>query len=700
MYAGTDKYGGAVVAPADDAGAGSATGAGAGDGQTLAEAAATSSVEETLVAQAEDGAEVLLQAALNVAGGGGVTWAPVDAAAHEASYRSVVASSQMVSMLHDEDRNAAYASAITRAVTAWREAHGGARPVVLDIGTGTGLLAMLAARAGAKAVYACELFPRMASVAARVTADNGYGDVITVIPKKSTDVRVAAATEATAGSPSLAPRSSASDVAPPPPPPPPPMASPTATASADMPCRADILVTEIFDSALLGEGVLPTLRHAHAHLLVPGAVVVPRAATVYAHLVDSPDVAAMHDVSGAGVWAGGSAAADEPAVRFVGDKWAAKCRGGRVSLPMHTACLSPPPTPLCDPVEVLSFDFTVPLPAAAPYAMRQSRAVATASGTATAAHVWWTLDLADGVSYSTRPGDVNWQDHWVQMMCPIAAQPSVCAGDDIDIVACHTDVNLWFNAASAAASASTGSQRKLSGDPEVCMCGLHKLYNAQRISTLNDAARTSLYRDAIAAAVNQLRRAPAAASAGSGSDASTSGAGRPLLCMDVSDGSLCGLAAASLRDPTLTIVTLEEKPVAQVVVDDVCRGQGLSGAVAVVPCGPGALSGADALGGRKIDLLVSECCYLQMQTRPLWQAANFWLQASWLRAVGLLAKDVVVLPCAAVVRAALVEFEDLWRGHGSAGRPQDFDHAALDTACAEWHRHVFTYHCGSTRTGD
>ena len=38
---------------------------------------------------------------------------------------------------------------------------------------------------------------------------------------------------------------------------------------------ADILVTEIFDSVLLGEGILPSLAHARQHLLKPGAVCVP-----------------------------------------------------------------------------------------------------------------------------------------------------------------------------------------------------------------------------------------------------------------------------------------------------------------------------------------------------------------------------------------------------------------------------------------
>ena len=31
--------------------------------------------------------------------------------------------------------------------------------------------------------------------------------------------------------------------------------------------KANVLITEIFDTELIGEGVLPTLRHAHRELL-------------------------------------------------------------------------------------------------------------------------------------------------------------------------------------------------------------------------------------------------------------------------------------------------------------------------------------------------------------------------------------------------------------------------------------------------
>ena len=38
-------------------------------------------------------------------------------------------------------------------------------------------------------------------------------------------------------------------------------------AAGGLDAPADVIVTEIFDSELIGEGILPTMRHAVAHLL-------------------------------------------------------------------------------------------------------------------------------------------------------------------------------------------------------------------------------------------------------------------------------------------------------------------------------------------------------------------------------------------------------------------------------------------------
>lgn len=59
----------------------------------------------------------------------------------------------------------------------WQAVHAfirekGRPPVVLDIGCGTGLLSMLAVRAGASEVFGCELYEPLAQIAREVTALN------------------------------------------------------------------------------------------------------------------------------------------------------------------------------------------------------------------------------------------------------------------------------------------------------------------------------------------------------------------------------------------------------------------------------------------------------------------------------------------------------------------------------------------------
>ncbi len=145
-------------------------------------------------------------------------------------------------MLADTERNRAYAKAIAAKVQQG--------DVVLDIGCGAGLTAMLAARAGAKHVYAIEQQPLIAAAARQVIADNGLSDRITVLNKWSHEIEV----------------------------------------GVDLPEPADVVISEIVDSNLLGEGALATLRHAMASLAKPGARTVPESGTLYAQLVQSADL--------------------------------------------------------------------------------------------------------------------------------------------------------------------------------------------------------------------------------------------------------------------------------------------------------------------------------------------------------------------------------------------------------------------------
>jgi type II protein arginine methyltransferase len=139
-------------------------------------------------------------------------------------------------MLADEPRNAAFRRAIER--------HAPGK-VVLDIGAGSGLLAMIAARAGAARVYACEANEALAETAREIVAANGLGEVVTVIARHSSKL---AADEIGGG--------------------------------------ADLIVAEIFSHHLLGEGALPSLRHAMRALARPDARLLPAGASMIVALAE------------------------------------------------------------------------------------------------------------------------------------------------------------------------------------------------------------------------------------------------------------------------------------------------------------------------------------------------------------------------------------------------------------------------------
>jgi type III protein arginine methyltransferase len=119
---------------------------------------------------------------------------------------------------------------------------------VLDIGTGTGLLSMMAVSCGADTVTACEAFEPMINVAKSCIARNGMTDKIKLIEKRSTDIIV----------------------------------------GVDMEHRANVLVTEVFDTELIGEGAISTFNHALDNLLVKECYVIPDNAVMYVQVVESP----------------------------------------------------------------------------------------------------------------------------------------------------------------------------------------------------------------------------------------------------------------------------------------------------------------------------------------------------------------------------------------------------------------------------
>jgi type II protein arginine methyltransferase len=85
-----------------------------------------------------------------------------------------------VRMMNDARRNLAWDKALRAAI--------GPDTHALEIGAGAGMLALMAARAGARKVTTCETDPVVAQLAREIVAHNGYAERVDVIGKASTDL--------------------------------------------------------------------------------------------------------------------------------------------------------------------------------------------------------------------------------------------------------------------------------------------------------------------------------------------------------------------------------------------------------------------------------------------------------------------------------------------------------------------------------
>ncbi|MCA1568071.1 MAG: 50S ribosomal protein L11 methyltransferase [Acidobacteria bacterium] len=276
-------------------------------------------------------------------------------------------------MLNDEQRNAAFEKALAKVVTA--------DSLVLDIGSGTGLLAMMAARARAGKTISCEMVAPLAELAREVVARNGFAGKIQIMGKKSTDLVV----------------------------------------GSDMPQRANLLVTETVDCGLLGEGIVPSIAHARANLLTEDALIIPRSASVYAMLVESKRLRGLNSVD-----------------RCAGfDLGLMRQYATPHYFPVRLAAFAY--EALTGPFEVFRFDFAreLILPS------RKTISVpVTRDGTCHAVVFWFHMQLDEEISISNEPGSTT---HWEQAIQCLKHEMTVRAGDVLQIEAGHDCCSIGFD---------------------------------------------------------------------------------------------------------------------------------------------------------------------------------------------------------------------------------------------------------------
>lgn len=274
-------------------------------------------------------------------------------------------------MLNDLERNDAFAVALERVLP-----DGGH---VLDIGSGTGVLAMMVARAGATSVTTCEQNPLLAEIARQIIAEHGMSDVITVVPKRSTDLVV----------------------------------------GVDMPRKADLIVSEVVDCGLVGEGILRTMEHARRHLLAPGGTLLPESARIFGALLDSVAVDRLNRVDFAG----------EFDVALL----------NRLATPGHfpVRLLTWPHRLLSPAVEMQSFDFYSDPPVDGSVEVELE---ATVAGTAHGLVVWFEMSLGGGIILRNSPD--NRASHWMQAFISFPDPMDLSEGDRVRMILSWLDGQL------------------------------------------------------------------------------------------------------------------------------------------------------------------------------------------------------------------------------------------------------------------
>ena len=370
--------------------------------------------------------------------------------------RRTIGMSQMSSMLRDLDRNKVYELALQACISYFISHNSDQRhPIVLDIGTGSGLLAMFAARHGAEFVIGCEMFEEMATIAESVVERNNFNDKIQIIPAKSTDI------------------------------------------DSLLPIQPDILVSELLDSALLGESCM--FCHADAisrfmkfsnetnnnEDLIPIAErVIPYNAEVYATLIECEEI--KHLVSLEAISLHGSTPYRDEAARG--------CRGGWPLIPVHWREMEARGgKKLSQSQVVLVVDFyhgfdsnKKEFPIAGDGIINdddndidmvngdemdrekeeneiekedydfgegcfETDVLVTTEGTVHAVLLWWNtfllspiIDPERKLSYSTAPEAQNWQDHWLQVVFPLPESIDCKIGDVIRLKIAHDSLRLWL----------------------------------------------------------------------------------------------------------------------------------------------------------------------------------------------------------------------------------------------------------------
>ena len=287
-------------------------------------------------------------------------------------------------MMNDHYRNAMWEQAIKNQVTS--------DSIVLDIGCGSGILSMMAARAGAKHVYGCDSNKHLAFKAQDNIALNNYQDKVTIIPMSSFDLQV----------------------------------------GKDLPV-ADILVSELIGNQIIqartdhNYDLLEVCNHARENLLKPDGKMIPLNATARGYLVSSKENKLMNM-----------------------NKVFKVCDFDLSILNKYSSSHTIVPPEFADvysyqkhsPVmELMHFDFTRSL---SPSSSQVFHTPVTKSGVCSGIIQWIKCGLDDTISFENEPNGKENFSHWWHVHYPFPKLTKVTKGEMLHLKVTRNSKNIFI----------------------------------------------------------------------------------------------------------------------------------------------------------------------------------------------------------------------------------------------------------------
>lgn len=532
-------------------------------------------------------------------------------------YHQEIARSAFADMLHDTERNQKYYRAIKIAI---EKMHAQKKPAnVLDIGTGTGLLSMMAVKCGADTVTACETFLPVANCARRIIKANGFESKIKLVAKNSLDMKIG--------------------------------------RIGDMQQKANILVTEVFDTELIGEGAITIFEHAHRELLEEDCIVVPQSATIYAQVVESPL---------ANDWRKIKSIVDTddglPILKI--PESVHNCVG---SPAVHDIQLNQFPIThfktIIPPIPVLRFDWS----GRTKFIKQRNNLViekAEQNGTAQVVFMWWDLsmDPDNKIILSCAPywahpeidlhnkNDedfsikdlIPWRDHWMQAVYFLPKEIQLTKGQKLTLISSHDAYSLWFNLKDNLEILKDDYKKPL------CQCGLHFVFSRTRIGQMNDSTRNKKYLQVLRNKVNS-----------------------ETVCLCLSEGSLLALIAAQMGAKKVFVVS--NMHMIQTAMEDFAKHNEFKENIVFVEDMDELLEKKDEL--KDVNLVIGEPHY----SASLLPWHNFRFMYTIKNDLdNILPIDVDIMPKKATVHAIACNFYHLYKIKGSLNSCEGFNMKIFD----------------------